>query len=136
LLGSGTCVSTQQASDWYKAARNAPNNRVGVLLKQLDEVFDPSGGAIGQQWQLGPFDLTNPGPAGASLVWTDTKFFPWQVLTAGQTVKDNVFPVLTQGEWGIYVVFTAVRVPTPGRSARLCDKVDLATHFPGHGRIN
>lgn len=114
------CLSTAQAVQMIKTS-----NSVGEAIKRLNEAFDLSGGNIGEGWLSGPFELRNPGPGGASLVWTDTLGQPWTVLTAGQTVEKNVFGLKTQGGWGTYAVFTAVKVPTPGRSIRLCEAVNL-----------
>lgn len=114
------CLPTAQAVQMIRAATS-----VGNLVHRLNEVFDQTGGTIGSQWNTGGFDLTDPGPGGAALVWTDTLSQSWTVMTAGQTVDRNVFPVKTQGGWGTYVIFTSVKVPTPGRAVRLCEKVEL-----------
>lgn len=120
------CLPTTRASEMVKSSTS-----VGQLIQSLNEAFDGSGGSIGEQWNVGPHDLLNPGQGGASLVWTDTLNQPWSILTAGQSVARNVFRVMTQGGWGTYIVFTSVRIPTPGRSARLCQAVDLSRDFPG-----
>lgn len=102
------------------------NNTVPAVIKVLDGIWDRSGGSVGEGWQTGPYDLTNPGPGGAALVWTNTFHQPVQVLTPGQSAERNVFWVKNEGSWGTMVVYTAVRIPTPGRMLRVCETVNPA----------
>ena len=119
------CIPTMMVANWAKS------ESVGGLIRQLDEAFATSGGAIGMSYPDRPFQIQDPGPAGAAVLWTNTFHRPFKVLTPGQTVDRTVFKVLTQGSWGTYVVFTAVEVPSPGRWARLCDRIsDLMAVFP------
>lgn len=107
------------------------SNDVGGLIIWLDEQWDGSGGNIGQQSLKANWTINNPGPGGASLVWTNTNHRAW-VMVGGQPVNENVFPLLTEGKaWGTFIVFAPVQVPSPGRSARLCSQVsDLYAIFP------
>jgi hypothetical protein len=97
---------------------------VGGVIQALDGLYEQHGGSIGETWHTGPRDLT-PGRGGAALIWTNTHHQPVRVLTPGETVEKNVFWVKHEGSWGTMVIYTAVRVPTPGRMMRLCESIGV-----------
>jgi len=117
---NGQCVAKSEVLDRFANAKG-PGDRIQVL----NEIFDDHGGNVGEGWINTPFDLRNPGPGGISLFWTDLLGKSPEILTSGQTLDNNFFGVTRQGGWGVFAAYTAMRIPTPGRSLRLCESATV-----------
>lgn len=112
------CLPVEQFAKMWSATK--VSDGPGPLIQLLNNGWDMSQGAIGTQWPVGPQSVEP-----MSIVWTDLLSHPAPAAT-GKWV-----PLRTQGQWGVFAVYTTVEVPTPGRSARLCTSLDPARDLQG-----
>lgn len=99
---------------------STPADGPGPLIQALNVVWDAAQGRIGAGWPIGPMTV---GPN--SVVWTDL------LHNAMPATADKWVPLRLQGGWGVYVTYDTVTVPTPGRSATLCEPLNPAVDLVG-----
>lgn len=115
---TANCLPLKTFAKMWSASK--ASDGPGPLIELLNNSFDMSNGTVGTQWPVGP-QTVEP----VSVVWTDLLQHPMPAAS-GKWV-----PLRTQGQWGVFAVYTAVTVPTPGRSARLCQSLDPARDLAG-----
>lgn len=118
-----SCLSIADFVRMWSAS--TPAQGPGPLIQALNEVWDQNGlpggqSRIGTGWLTGPMAVEP-----MSLVWTDLLSNP-APAPYGKWV-----PLRTQGNWGVFAVYDRLVVPTPGRSARMCESLDPEDQLPG-----
>ena len=111
---------------WHQVDQGNPS----PAISDLDAKFDQSDGSIGEQWSTAPYTITL-GSSGSVVFWTNTLNKPLNKVTASGVIEK----IFLTGGYGIYAAWdTDVSVPTPGRSAWLCEPLDPAHDFSWWGK--
>ncbi|GEM_PF-4061387 len=135
---------TDALAKYPGATQQSLQSRITYIINLLDQAFDGSGGSIGEQAQgTLPYRITNVGPAGVGVLWTNTGNSPDTVpgvvdpAKAGDITR-NFVPVKDlidrpvgspTGGWGVRYVFTSLDMKSGFRVARLCEA--LPQPLPG-----
>lgn len=108
---------------WHDSDSNNPS----PAIEELDQLFNQE--TIGEAWNEGPYTISQ-GFSGSVVYWTNTLGKPINKLTSSGVTLD----LFLTGGYGIRGAWdTDVEVPTPGRSAWICERLDPERDFPWWG---
>jgi len=114
---------------WHNVDKSAPKPAIDELDARFEQGAS-SGAWIGEQWATAP-NTIKMGQSGSVVFWTNTFNKPFNKIMASGVIEK----IFLTGGYGIYAAWdTDVNVPTPGRSAWLCERLDPANDFPWWGK--
>lgn len=112
------CLTVDAFASMWKAS--TASQGPGPLIEALNMAWDGAGGTIGSGWTSGPHTVSP-----MAIVWTDL------LHNAPPAGSGKWVALRVQGQWGVFAAYDTVTVPTPGRSAKLCQSLDPAKDLAG-----